>query len=87
METLFIYMKEIVFIASDHAGYDLKKQIIDSNNDFVDIGTNNNDRVDYPDYALDLIYKIKVNNNSKGILICGSGIKSCLKKLPDIFWS
>tara|TARA_Y100000590_G_scaffold348846_1_gene400084 strand:- start:178 stop:600 length:423 start_codon:yes stop_codon:yes gene_type:complete len=67
-------MDEIVYIASDHAGFDLKKQIIDSNQDFVDLGTKNTDRVDYPDYANSLVSKINLNINSKGILICGSGI-------------
>jgi len=67
-------MKETIFIASDHAGFDLKTQIIDLNNDFIDLGTNSNDSVDYPDYAIDLVLKIKSNINSKGILVCGSGI-------------
>ena len=67
-------MKETIFIASDHAGFDLKKQIIGSNKEFIDLGTNNSDSVDYPDYADDLISKVKSNINSKGILICGSGI-------------
>ena len=32
-------MNETIFIASDHAGFDLKKQIIDSMKDlFVDLG-------------------------------------------------
>ena len=54
-------MKETIFIASDHAGFDLKTQIIDLNNDFIDLGTNSNDSVDYPDYAIDLVLKIKSN--------------------------
>ena len=66
-------MKEIVFIASDHAGFNLKNLIIKNYNNFVDLGTNTEDSVDYPDFALDLISKIDSNNDSKGILICGSG--------------
>ena len=66
-------MNEIVFIASDHAGFNLKNLIIKNYNNFIDLGTNTEDSVDYPDFALDLISKIDSNNDSKGILICGSG--------------
>ena len=41
---------------------------------FLDLGTFNNESVDYPDYAKDLVLKINSNPNSKGILICGSGV-------------
>ena len=68
-------MNETIFIASDHAGFDLKKQIINSMKDhFIDLGTDNQNSVDYPDYAKKLVSKINSNENSKGILICGSGI-------------
>ena len=68
-------MNETIFIASDHAGFDLKKQIINSMKDnFIDLGADNENSVDYPDYAKKLVSKIKTTENSKGILICGSGI-------------
>ena len=68
-------MNEIVFIASDHAGFDLKKQILDSKKaNLIDLGVNTKDSVDYPDYAKKLVSKIRTTENSKGILICGSGI-------------
>lgn len=67
-------MKETIFIASDHAGFSLKKQIVDSNSNFIDLGTKDDKRVDYPDFARDLIEKINKNDNSKGILICGTGV-------------
>ena len=68
-------MNDTIFIASDHAGFDLKKQIIHSmKNNFIDLGANNQDSVDYPDYAKKLISRINSTKNSKGILICGSGI-------------
>ena len=68
-------MKEIIFIASDHAGFELKNQIISSlKAKFIDLGANSIDSVDYPDYANLLISKINSNENSKGILICGSGV-------------
>ena len=68
-------MNETIFIASDHAGFDLKKQIINSMKAiFVDLGADSEESVDYPDYAKMLVSKINSTQNSKGILICGSGI-------------
>ena len=68
-------MNETIFIASDHAGFDLKKQITNTMKvKFVDLGANSEDSVDYPDYANKLVSKINNNENSKGILICGSGV-------------
>ena len=68
-------MEETIFIASDHAGFDLKKQILNSiENNLVDLGVDNKNSADYPDYAKMLVSKINSTKNSKGILICGSGI-------------
>ena len=73
---LFEKIKKI-YIASDHAGYPLKKLIIReflSKNriNFQDLGTNSEKSVDYPNFAKKLCKNI--NKNSMGILICGSGI-------------
>ena len=68
-------MYKTIFIASDHAGFNLKKQIIDSMKvNFIDLGAENKNSVDYPDFAKKLVSKIKTTENSIGILICGSGI-------------
>ena len=65
-----------MYIASDHAGYNLKNIIINYLNQkglkIIDMGPDTNKRVDYPDYAHLLSKKIK-NKNDYGILICGSG--------------
>ena len=70
-------MKKI-FIASDHAGYNLKKAVIDKlskKNIIIDLGTSNSKiSVNYPNYAHKLSKKIALNNKNMGILICGSGI-------------
>jgi len=67
-------MKNKVYIASDHAGYDLKEEILKLNRDNIeDLGTNNIESVDYPDFAKTLINKMKNDSDSKGILICGTG--------------
>ena len=70
-------MKKI-FISSDHAGYKLKELIklhLDKKKiKYIDLGPNNNNSVDYPDFAHKVSKKVKINNNNVGILVCGSGI-------------
>ena len=66
-----------VIVASDHAGFELKKEIkkflIKKRKKILDLGTKNHNSVDYPDYAHLLSKKMKKNKNQFGILICGSG--------------
>ena len=70
-------MKKI-FIASDHAGYILKKKIISHfsrKNSFMDLGSfNSKESVNYPDYAHKLSKKVLSNSKNIGILVCGSGM-------------
>ena len=69
-------MKKI-FIASDHAGFDLKelikKHFFKKKITFQDLGPENDKSVDYPVYAHNVAKKVKVNKDNIGILICGSG--------------
>ena len=77
-------MNETIFIASDHAGFDLKKQILNTvKENLIDLGANTEESVDYPDYAKKLVSKIKTTENSKGILICGSGIGMSIAATRD----
>ena len=69
-------MNEIL-IASDHAGYKLKKILIQELHGeikFDDLGPFSEDSVDYPDYARKLSKKIDLKKDLLGVLICGSGI-------------
>jgi len=63
-----------IFIASDHAGYNLKNSIISKLNKITDLGPKSKDSVDYPDFAKKLSKKVASNKGSFGILICGSGM-------------
>lgn len=67
-----------ILIASDHAGYELKQEILSyltgQNAEVIDLGTNSPESTDYPDYAHSLCEKITNNEASIGILICHSGI-------------
>ena len=68
-------MKKNIYIASDHAGFALKEEILKSYNiNFIDLGTNSTQSVDYPDFASKLIARMLDEVESMGILICGSGI-------------
>ena len=67
-----------VVLASDHAGFILKEEIkkflIKKRKKVSDLGTDNTNSVDYPDYAHLLSKKIGKEKDQFGILICGSGI-------------
>ena len=66
-----------VLIASDHAGFKLKKILIEELQGeikFEDLGPFSENSVDYPDYAKKLSKKIDLKNDLVGVLICGSGI-------------
>jgi len=68
-------MKNKIYIASDHAGFALKEEILKlSQESIVDLGTNSSEIVDYPDYAYNLVDHLKSDAEAWGILICGSGI-------------
>lgn len=67
-----------IYLASDHAGFLLKEKIkkfLEKNNyNYEDLGTNSQKSVDYPDFAKKVVKKIQKQKNSKGILICKTGI-------------
>ena len=71
-----IKIKKII-LASDHAGFKLKEDIknflIKRRKKILDLGTNNTNSVDYPEYAHRLSSKMKKNSKQLGILVCGSG--------------
>ena len=65
-----------IFISSDHAGFNLKKNIIQKfskKQKIVDLGPSSDKSVDYPDYAQKLSKMVLSNSRNFGILVCGSG--------------
>ena len=70
--------KQIVAIASDHGGYEmktaLKEEISNLGYGVLDLGTDGPDSVDYPDFAHALAEAIIQGLAGRGILVCGSGI-------------
>jgi ribose 5-phosphate isomerase B len=65
-------------IASDHAGFRLKKEIVTQlkkeGYEIKDFGTFQPKRVDYPDYGEKVAQEVSNGNLKWGILICGTGI-------------
>lgn len=69
-------MKKVA-IASDHAGYTLKSALIEQfkdRYDWLDLGTNSLDSVDYPDFGAKLAQSMIDGKAEFGVLVCGSGI-------------
>lgn len=66
-----------ISIGSDHAGFELKKQIIDylKNKSFIviDKGCFSEERADYPDFAHHTAESVITKESEFGILMCGSG--------------
>ncbi len=83
-------MKEIIPIASDHAGYELKLKVIDHLRqrgiDVRDFGTNSTDSCDYPDFAHPVGSAVNRGDYPRGIVICGSGngVQMTVNKYPGV---
>jgi ribose 5-phosphate isomerase B len=69
---------ETVAIAADHAGFvlksPLKEELARLGREVIDLGTVNEDSVDYPDFAEQLSDAIGKGQAKLGVLMCGTGI-------------
>ena len=67
-----------IAVGSDHAGFQLKSHVTsfleEQGIDFVDYGTYDKNRVDYPDYAAKVARAVASGKHELGIVICGTGI-------------
>ena len=70
-------IKKIV-IGSDHAGYELKKKVMEHLNEcgieVTDVGTDSTTSCHYPVFAHRVCEKIQNGEFELGILVCGTGI-------------
>ena len=66
----------------DHGGFSLKtgliEQLIESGHEVLDLGTDSNERVDYPDFAEAVAKSVASGEAEFGLLVCGSGIGVCM---------
>lgn len=79
-----------VVLGSDHAGYELKQQLVEYvrelGHEVLDVGTNDTSSVDYPDFS-EAVGKTVIDGRAdRGILLCGSGVGSVIavNKIPGI---
>jgi len=79
-----------IAIGCDHAGFELKKEIISLLDDLhvacIDYGTKGHESVDYPDIGEKVSEAISSGKLEKGILICGTGIGMSIvaNKFPNV---
>ena len=67
-----------IYMASDHAGFNLRQTLADllteAGHIVHDLGPETDARVDYPDFGEKLAKAMKPFTDSRGVLVCGSGI-------------
>ena len=80
----------MIVIGSDHGGLELKEAVkaalASRGMDLDDVGTDNGDSVDYPDFAEKVAGSISRHEAELGILICGTGIGMSIaaNKFPGV---
>lgn len=77
-------------IGTDHAGFPLKAvvraELERLGHAVTDIGTFDEEPVDYPDFALTLGEAVASGDHDRGVLLCGSGVGACVaaNKVPGV---
>lgn len=70
--------REIIAIGADHAGFAMKSMLVtdidELGYDVLDLGTNSEASVDYPDYGFAVAGAITSGRAGRGIVVCGTGI-------------
>ena len=71
-------MPECVAVAADHGGFDLKTLLLPELSALgltvLDLGTDDHEPVDYPDFASAVAAAIATGRADCGLLLCGTGI-------------
>ncbi len=81
---------EIIAVACDHGGFELKKEILAHLEKrgiaYEDFGTYTQESCDYPDYAEKACLAVTSGKCARAILICGTGIGISIaaNKIPGI---
>ena len=82
--------RNVVALGADHGGFELKKilkaDLPGLGFDVIDVGTQSNDRVDYPDLAHEVANLVSAGKAWRGIIVDGAGIGSCVvaNKIPGV---
>jgi RpiB/LacA/LacB family sugar-phosphate isomerase len=81
---------ERIAIGADHGGYDLKQslvsKLIEAGHEVEDVGTDNHEACDYPDFAHAVARQVAQGKCGWGIMIDGAGIGSAMaaNKVPGV---
>ncbi len=71
-----------IAVGCDHAGYELKTQLMpwlrEQGHEVLDLGTNSDAPVDYPDFARAVGAAVTAKRAERGVIICGSGVGACI---------
>jgi RpiB/LacA/LacB family sugar-phosphate isomerase len=79
-----------IAVGADHAGYALKRIAMDElkrlNHDVLDLGTDSEEPVDYPDFSQAVAEMVMESTADRGLLICGSGVGASVaaNKIPGV---
>lgn len=75
-------MARSVAVGSDHAGFHLKTALVDHliqhGYQVVDVGTDSDQRVDYPHFGAAVGRLVGSGEVDRGVLVCGSGQGVCM---------
>jgi ribose 5-phosphate isomerase B len=70
--------KMCIAMASDHAGYELKRLLAEEARNLgcevIDLGTDGEESVDYPDFGQALAEAVASGRAERGVAVCGTGI-------------
>ncbi len=71
-------MSDILAIAADHGGFDLKSALVPIAQELgltvLDLGTRGRESVDYPEFADAVAAALLEGRARRGVLVCGTGI-------------
>ncbi len=78
------------YAGSDHAGVRLKRVLIDMlkglGDEVVDVGTESEDSVDYPQFGAEVGRRVAGEPDTRGLIVCGTGIGISIaaNKIPGV---
>ena len=71
-----------IALGSDHAAFAHKQLILqelrEDGHDVIDLGTDSEHSVDYPDFAREVARTVSRGDAERGILLCGTGLGMCM---------
>jgi len=83
-------VNRVIALGSDHGGFELKEAVkallVERGIPVLDMGTDNGNSVDYPDFGEKVARKVSTGEAEKGVLVCGTGIGMSIvaNKFPGV---